>query len=37
VFRGWCERDGFARVGFGEVAGVVLPADPAGLDEPPRG
>jgi fumarylacetoacetase len=27
TFRGWCERPGCARVGFGEVAGVVLPAD----------
>jgi fumarylacetoacetase len=27
IFRGWCERDGFMRVGFGEVAGLVLPAD----------
>ena len=27
TFRGWCERPGWARVGFGEVAGVVLPAD----------
>jgi fumarylacetoacetase len=36
TFRGWCERPGCARVGFGEVAGVVLPADVAGLDEPPR-
>jgi fumarylacetoacetase len=25
-FRGWCERDGHKRVGFGEVAGTVLPA-----------
>jgi fumarylacetoacetase len=27
IFRGWCERDGFIRVGFGEAAGLVLPAD----------
>jgi len=27
VFRGWCERDGFTRIGFGEAAGLVLPAD----------
>ena len=27
IFRGWCERDGFRRIGFGEVAGLVLPAD----------
>lgn len=24
-FRGWCERSGAVRIGFGEVAGVVLP------------
>jgi fumarylacetoacetase len=26
IFRGWCERSGFARIGFGECRGVVLPA-----------
>ena len=26
VFRGWCEREGFARIGFGECRGTVLPA-----------
>ena len=26
ILRGWCERDGFARIGFGECSGVVLPA-----------
>ena len=26
IMRGWCERDGFRRIGFGECAGVVLPA-----------
>jgi fumarylacetoacetase len=26
VLRGWCERDGAARIGFGECAGTVLPA-----------
>ena len=26
IFRGWCERAGTARVGFGEVVGSVLPA-----------
>jgi fumarylacetoacetase len=26
IFRGWCEREGFRRIGFGEVAGLVLPA-----------
>jgi fumarylacetoacetase len=25
VFRGWCEKDGFARIGFGDVRGTVLP------------
>jgi fumarylacetoacetase len=26
VFRGWCEKDGFARIGFGDVSGTVLPS-----------
>src|ERR1700761_9296367 len=26
IFRGWCERDGAATIGFGEVCGKVLPA-----------
>jgi fumarylacetoacetase len=26
ILRGWCERDGFARIGLGECTGVVLPA-----------
>ena len=26
VFTGWCERPGFARIGFGECRGTVLPA-----------
>jgi len=26
TLRGWCERDGFARIGFGDCTGVVLPA-----------
>jgi hypothetical protein len=26
IIRGWCERDGFARIGFGEVRGTLLPA-----------
>ncbi len=26
TLRGWCERDGAARIGFGECRGVVLPA-----------
>ena len=26
ILRGWCEREGFARIGFGECRGQVLPA-----------
>ncbi len=26
ILRGWCERQGFAHIGFGEAAGTVLPA-----------
>jgi len=26
TLRGWCARDGFARIGFGECTGIVLPA-----------
>jgi fumarylacetoacetase len=26
IFRGWCEREGFVRIGFGECRGMVLPA-----------
>jgi fumarylacetoacetase len=26
TLRGWCERQGFARIGFGEAVGTVLPA-----------
>ncbi|MCP5266191.1 MAG: fumarylacetoacetase [Burkholderiaceae bacterium] len=26
ILRGWCERSGYARIGFGECRGVVLPA-----------
>jgi fumarylacetoacetase len=26
IMRGWCERDGFRRIGFGECAGVVVAA-----------
>ena len=29
VLRGWCEREGYVRIGFGEAAGTVLPALPA--------
>jgi fumarylacetoacetase len=28
TLRGWCDKPGYARVGFGEVAGTVLPATP---------
>jgi fumarylacetoacetase len=27
ILRGWCERAGFRRIGFGECRGVVLPAN----------
>lgn len=30
IVRGWCERSGYARIGFGECRGVVQPAHPAG-------
>ena len=26
MLRGWCERDGYVRIGFGEAAATVLPA-----------
>jgi fumarylacetoacetase len=26
IMRGWCEANGAARIGFGEVSGCVLPA-----------
>jgi fumarylacetoacetase len=26
ILRGWCERQGAARIGFGECRGMVLPA-----------
>jgi len=26
IFRGWCDREGFIRIGFGECRGIVLPA-----------
>jgi fumarylacetoacetase len=26
ILRGWCEREGYARIGFGECRGMVLPA-----------
>ena len=25
IMRGWCEKDGFARIGFGELVGYVMP------------
>jgi fumarylacetoacetase len=28
VFRGYCERQGFARIGFGECRGTIVPANP---------
>jgi fumarylacetoacetase len=38
VFRGWCQREGCRRIGFGEVWGRVLPAipeDPLAADSRP--
>jgi fumarylacetoacetase len=29
ILRGWCEREGAARIGLGSCAGVVLPAHPS--------
>ncbi len=29
ILRGWCERAGAARIGFGECRGTVLPAVPS--------
>jgi fumarylacetoacetase len=29
ILRGWCERAGCARIGFGEASGTVLPATAA--------
>jgi hypothetical protein len=26
MLRGWCEREGHVRIGFGEAAATVLPA-----------
>jgi fumarylacetoacetase len=28
IMRGWCEREGFRRIGFGECRGEVRPASP---------
>ena len=30
ILKGWCEKAGFARIGFGEAAGTVMPAAPCG-------
>jgi len=30
VMRGWCEREGFVRIGLGECRGTVLAASPGG-------
>jgi fumarylacetoacetase len=32
ILRGWCERTGFRRIGFGECRGVLLPASAAARD-----
>ncbi len=29
ILRGWCERDGYARIGFGDCTGVIVPAHTA--------
>jgi fumarylacetoacetase len=29
IMRGWCEREGYPRIGFGECRGRIVPADPA--------
>lgn len=34
VLRGFCERDGFARIGFGECRGTVLPAQVSSANPP---
>jgi len=37
VFRAWCARAGFARIGFGELSGTVVPAvAPAAAPAPPQ-
>ncbi|HYL03118.1 MAG TPA: fumarylacetoacetase [Steroidobacteraceae bacterium] len=33
-FRGWCAREGFVRIGFGELTGTVLPAAPPAAGAP---
>lgn len=35
TLRAWCERDGFARIGFGVCSGEVIPCNVAG-GEPPQ-
>ena len=30
IMKGYCEREGFRRIGFGECRGRILPADPDG-------
>jgi fumarylacetoacetase len=32
VFRGWCEREGAVRIGFGECRGIIMPARSPGGD-----
>jgi fumarylacetoacetase len=34
IFRGWCERDGYRRIGFGECRGTVLAAHPFSRQPP---
>jgi len=26
IFRGWCEKEGWARIGFGECRGLIVPS-----------
>ena len=30
IFRGWCEREGYARIGLGECRGIIEPASTSG-------
>jgi fumarylacetoacetase len=32
ILRGWCEREGFVRIGLGECRGTILPGEAAGLE-----
>ncbi|KAL7497696.1 hypothetical protein ACHAWT_005795 [Skeletonema menzelii] len=34
IMKGWCQRDGLGRVGFGQCSGKVLPAIPFPYDSP---